>query len=306
VFLKSRRMNLRTFALLAAFSTAIIYGVSYTVAKDLMPVYIQPYALIFFRVIGSAILFWVCSFFVKSEKIQSVDYVRLLICALLGTSVNMLFFYKGLSTALPIVASAIAVATPLMVFLFSLILLKEKLVRIRVVGLIIGLIGAFVLITYRQDLEGGAGSIIGNFYVFLNAAFYGLYLVIVKNLLAKYNPFHVIKWMYTISIFIVLPFSYSELIIIDWVRMPQSIYIELLFIIVFTTFINYLFNLFALTQLKPTTVSVFVYLHPVFASIYALIVGSDSLSLIKVTTTLAIFFGVFLVTKPVTEISIGK
>ena len=306
MFLKSRRMNLRTFALLAAFSTAIIYGVSYTVAKDLMPVYIQPYALIFFRVIGSAILFWVCSFFVKSEKIQSVDYVRLLICALLGTSVNMLFFYKGLSTALPIVASAIAVATPLMVFLFSLILLKEKLVRIRVVGLIIGLIGAFVLITYRKDLEGGAGSIIGNFYVFLNAAFYGLYLVIVKNLLAKYNPFHVIKWMYTISIFIVLPFSYSELIIIDWVRMPQSIYIELLFIIVFTTFINYLFNLFALTQLKPTTVSVFVYLHPVFASIYALIVGSDSLSLIKVTTTLAIFFGVFLVTKPVTEISIGK
>ena len=308
MFLKSRRMNLRTFALLAAFSTAIIYGVSYTVAKDLMPVYIQPYALIFFRVIGSAILFWVCSFFVKSEKIQYVDYMRLLLCALLGTSVNMLFFYKGLSTALPIVASAIAVATPLMVFLFSLILLKEKLVRIRIVGLIIGLIGAFVLITYRQGLEveGGTGSIIGNFYVFLNAAFYGLYLVIVKNLLTKYNPIHVIKWMYTISVFIVFPFSYSELIIIDWVRMPESIYIELLFIVVFTTFINYLFNLFALTQLKPTTVSVFVYLHPVFASIYALIVGSDSLSLVKVSTTLVIFFGVFLVTKPVTKISTGK
>ena len=292
-------MNLRTFALLAAFSTAVIYGVSYTVAKDVMPVYILPFALIFFRVFGSAVLFWLCSFFIKNEKIETKDYARLLLCTLLGTSVNMLFFYKGLSTASPIVSSAIAVATPLMVFVFSIILLKEKLIRTRVFGLAIGLIGAFVLITYKQDLEGGQGSILGNFYVFLNAAFYGLYLVVVKKLIAKYNPIHLIKWMYTISIFIILPFSYSQLQMIDWVAMPGPIYLELGFIVVFTTFVNYLFNLFALTQIKPTTVSVFVYLHPVFASMYALLVGSDSLSVMKVSTTLVICLGVYLVTKPV-------
>lgn len=299
-------MNLRVFALIAVFLTAVIYGVSYTVAKDLMPLYIQPYALIFFRVIGTAILFWIFSFFIKSQKIERVDYVRLLICAFFGTSVNMLFFYKGLNTALPIVASAIGVVTPLIVFIFSVVLLKEKLKKTKILGLVIGLIGAFVLITYKQDLKGGAGSVIGNFYVFLNAAFYGLYLVLIKKLLVKYNPVHIVKWMYTISIFIVLPFSYSELFMIDWVAMPQPIYLELLFIIVFTTFINYLFNLFGLTQLKPTTVSVFVYLHPVFASMYALFVGSDSLSVVKVATTLVIFFGVYLVTKPVAETSISK
>lgn len=306
VLLKRRIMNLRNFALLAVFSTAIIYGISYTVAKDLMPVYIQPHALIFFRVLGSAVLFWMCSFFIKNKKIEHVDYPRLLVSAFLGTSVNMLFFYKGLNTALPIVASAIGVATPLMVFVFSLILLKEKLNRTKILGLIIGLIGAFVLIMYKQDLKGEAGSVIGNFYVFLNAAFYGLYLVVVKKLLVKYSPVHVIKWMYTISIFIVLPFAYSELHIIDWVAMPQPIYLKLLFIIIFTTFINYLFNLFGLTQLKPTTVSVFVYLHPVFASMYALFVGSDSLSLIKVSTTLVIFLGVYLVTKPVPQSAISN
>ena len=291
-------MNLRLLALLAAFSTAIIYGVSYTVAKDVMPLYILPYALIFFRVIGSAALFWVVSFFIKSQKIQPKDYARLLLCALLGTSMNMLFFYKGLNTALPIVASAIAVVTPLMVFIFSIILLKEKLSKTKIIGLLVGLIGAYILITYKHDLKGGAGSILGNFYVFLNAAFFGLYLVVVKKLLAKYNPIHIIKWMYTISIFIVLPFSYSELFLIDWVTMPNHIYFELIFIVVFTTFINYMFNLFALTELKPTTVSVFVYLHPVFASLYALLVGSDTLSAVKIGTTLLICVGVYLVTKP--------
>lgn len=294
-------MNLRNFALLAAFSTAIIYGVSYTVAKDVMPVYVQPYALIFFRVFGSAILFWISSLFIKSQKIERKDYPRLIVCALFGTSVNMLFFYKGLSTASSIVSSAIAVATPLMVFVFSMILLKEKLVKTKIIGLIVGLVGAFILITHKEDAEGLSGSIIGNFYVFLNASFYGLYLVIVTKLLKKYNPLHIIKWMYTISIFFVLPFAYSELLLIDWVMMPGNIYFELLFIVVFTTFINYLFNLFALTQIKPTTVSVFVYLHPVFASIYALLVGSDTLSFVKVSTTILICLGVYLVTRPVKE-----
>jgi len=291
-------MNVRTLALLAVFSTAIIYGVSYTVAKDLMPVYIQPYALIFFRVTGAAVLFWIVGFFVKSKKIEQVDYIRLFICALLGTSVNMLFFYKGLNTALPILASAIGVVTPLIVFVFSLILGKEKLEKTKILGLLIGLGAAFVLITYKQDLQGGAAAVIGNFYVFLNAAFYGLYLVIVKDLLAKYNPIHLIKWMYTLSILIVFPFAYAELCLIDWIAMPRSIYIELFFVVVFTTFINYLFNLIGLMHLKPTTVSVFVYLHPVFASMYALFVGSDTLSLVKVGTTLVIFLGVYLVTRP--------
>lgn len=294
-------MNLRTIALLAAFSTAIIYGVSYTVAKDVMPFYVQPYALIFFRVFGSAILFWLASFFIKSQRIEKEDYLRLFVCALLGTSVNMLFFFKGLSTASPIVSSAIAVATPLMVFVFSLILLKEKLVKTKIFGLAIGLVGAIFLITYKQDIGEGSGSVIGNFYVFLNASFYGLYLVVVKKLLKKYNPLHVIKWMYTLSIFIVLPFAYNELQIIDWVTMPNHIYFEIFFVVVFATFFNYLFNLFALTELKPTTVSVFVYLHPVFASSYALLVGSDTLSFVKVSTTLVICFGVYLVTRPVKD-----
>lgn len=297
-------MKIRNFALLAAFSTAIIYGVSYTVAKDLMPIYVQPFALIFFRVFGSALLFWLSSIFVSKEKIERKDYGRIAICALLGTSVNMLFFYKGLNTTLPIVASAIGVVTPLMVFVFSLILLREKIVKQKIIGLLIGMVGAFVLITYKHDVIGG--SVIGNFYVFLNAAFYGLYLVLVKELLKKYNPINVIKWMYTLGVFVVLPFSYSEILEINWVEMPQHMYYELFFIVVFTTFINYLFNLFALTALKPTTVSVFVYLHPVFASMYALFVGSDSLSFVKVSTTLLICAGVYLVTKPVQQKSLSN
>jgi drug/metabolite transporter (DMT)-like permease len=294
-------MNQRNLALFAAFFTAIVYGVSYTVAKDLMPNYVQPFALIFFRVIGTAILFWVSALFVKKEKIDKSDYGRMFLGAIFGTAFNMLFFYKGLNMTTPITASAIGVMTPIMVLIFSAWLLKEKLYKKKILGIFIGLLGAFILITYKQDMVQAENAMLGNFFVYLNAAFYGLYMVITKKLLVKYHPITVMKWMYLLGVFIVLPFAFRELNEIDWSIFPTHMYYRLGFIVVFTTFINYLFNLFALSKLRPTTVVVFVYLHPVIASMYALYVGSDTLSVVKIVSTLLIFVGVYLVTKPVAE-----
>ena len=291
-------MNSRYFALLAAFSTAIIYGVSYTVAKDLMPIYIPPFALIFFRVFGAGILFWICSLFLKNERIDRKDFPRIFLGAIFGASFNMLCFFKGLNYTAPIAASAIGVMTPIMVFIFSIILLKEKRQPQKMLGIVIGFVGALTLIAHKNKLEPTENAFFGNFLVFLNATFYGLYLIISKKLLIKYHPIHVIKWMYLIGVFLVLPFSFQELTTINWQFFSNTTYVQLGYIVVFTTFFNYLFNLFALTKLKPTTVGAFVYLHPVFASIYAVFVGSDVLSYVKVVATFLIFIGVHLVSKP--------
>ena len=75
--------------------------------------------------------------------------------------------------------------------------------------------------------------------------------------------------------------------------MPSDIYFKAGFVVLFTTCVTYLFNLFALSKLKPTTVSVFIYLQPVIATIYALIVGSDQLNFIKIIASILIFFESF-------------
>tara|TARA_B110000285_G_scaffold163096_1_gene182136 strand:+ start:301 stop:549 length:249 start_codon:yes stop_codon:yes gene_type:complete len=71
------------------------------------------------------------------------------------------------------------------------------------------------------------------------------------------------------------------------------------FVIIFTACVNYLFNLYGLSKLKPTMVSVFIYLLPVIATIYAVITRSASLNLIKTSATVIIFLGVYLDTKQV-------
>ena len=140
-------------------------------------------------------------------------------------------------------------------------------------------------------------STLGNFLVFVNAASYGLYLVLVKKLISKYNPITFIKWFYLFGLLLVIPFSFSEFTEISWTSMPSDIYLKVGFVILFTTCITYLFNIYGLSKLKPTTVGVFIYLQPVIATIFALSMGSDSLSFIKIGASVVIFSGVYLVTK---------
>ncbi len=288
----------RNIALLLATITAIIYGISFTVAKEVMPTYIKPYGFIFFRVLGATILFWISSFFVKTTKINSSDFVKILVASVFGVALNMLTFFKGLSMTTPISGAVIMVTTPILVLTFSGIFLKEKTSPVKIIGIIIGMIGAIVLIAFGKKLSGGHNEVLGNFLVFINAASYALYLILVKNLTQKYHPIHLAKWLYTFGLILIIPFSISQVLEVDFTQFSTIIWLKVAFIVIFTTYITYLFNLIAITKLKPTTVSIFIYLQPVFATIYALITNSDTLNPIKVIATLLIFVGVYLVTKP--------
>ena len=293
-------MNQRTFALIAVSIATLIYGVTYTIAKDVMPNYIKPYGFILLRVSSATLIFWTVGLFTKQQKVEKSDYKKILIASFFGITLNMLAFFKGLSLTSPISASVMMVTSPIMVLIFSSILIRKPIGKQRILGVFIGLVGAIFLITLgNSSTENSTNSAFGNFLVFLNAASYGLYLVLAKDLVKKYNPIVFIKWLYLFGLIFVIPFGYSELTAVIWEEIPTNIYWNISFVLLFTTCITYLFNLYGLSKLKPTTVSVFIYLQPVIATIYALIVGSDSLNLVKLCATLLIFLGVYLVTKQV-------
>ena len=262
-----------------------------------MPTYIKPYGFILLRVLGAAILFWVLGLFTIKQKIEKSDFGRIFWAALFGVCINMLAFFKGLSLTSPINASVIMVNTPILVLILSAIILKEKITFTKVLGILIGLAGAILLIVYGKSTIQGDHPLIGNSLIFVNATSYGLYLIIVKKLTQKYNAITLIKWLYLFGLILVIPFGLSELQEVSWQEIPDGIYFNIAYVIIFTTFFAYLLNLFALIRLKPTTLSAFIYLQPLLASSYALLMKKDSLNSLKVIAALLIFSGVYLVTK---------
>lgn len=290
-------MSKRTWALLAATMVSIIYGLSFTIAKDVMPTYVKPFGFILLRVFGATILFWLISFFGAKEKIQLQDFPRIMAAAFFGVALNMLTFFKGLSFTSPISAAVIMVTTPIIVLILSAIIMKEKIKSRKIIGILLGLFGTGFLILYGKSIGNVTNATLGNLLVFINAVSYGFYLIIVKKLMDKYNAFTFVKWIYSFGLLMVIPFGWSEYQEIQWETIPTLILWEIGFVVLFTTFFTYLFNLISMRELKPTTVAVFIYLQPLFATVFAISLGKDELTWVKIVSAVLIFVGVYLVTK---------
>lgn len=290
-------MSKRKWALVAATLVSIIYGVTFTIAKDVMPKYVLPFGFITMRVGGSVLLFWLISFFGPKEKIALEDFPRIIAAALFGVALNMLTFFKGLSYTSPIMGAVLMVTTPMIVLILSAIIMKERMKKRKIFGIILGLAGTITLILYGKSVVNAPNVTLGNLLVFINAISYGFYLILVKKLMDKYNAFTFVKWIYTFGFLMVLPFGWSEFHAVDWANVPTVIFWKIGFVVVFSTFLTYLLNLISMRELKPTTVAVFIYLQPLFATIFAVSLGKDELSLIKLLSAVLIFAGVYLVTQ---------
>ena len=293
----------RNLALIAATLVSIIYGVTFTIAKDVMPEFVKPFGFILLRVGGATLLFWSIAFLGPKEKIAWKDFPRIIAAAMFGVAINMLTFFKGLSLTSPISAAVIMVTTPIIVLVLSSIIMKEKMKIRKVFGIILGLIGTVFLILFGKSIGNAPQAGWGNLLVFINAVSYGFYLILVKKLMDKYNAFTFVKWIYTFGFIMVLPFGWQEFQAMDWHTIPITIYLEIGFVIFFSTFCTYLLNLLSMRELKPTTVAVFIYLQPLFAAIIAIGLGKDQLNYVKIFAAVLIFTGVYLVTqkKPRTD-----
>lgn len=283
---------------MAAIVASTIYGINHSLAKGVMPTYVEPFGFILLRVSGAAILFWIIGFWGPKEKIATSDWPRIIGCTILGMVINMLMFFKGLSLTTPIHSSVITTISPIFVLILAAILIREKVTKLKVIGIILGLTGAVALVVFGQNQTLNAPNIpLGNIFVIINAISYGLYLILVKPLTSKYHPYTLMKWLFLFAVIINLPITISEFVEISWTTLPTSVIWKILFVIVGTTFLTYLCNIFALKHLSASTLSAFIYLQPLIAIIYALATGADSLNMTKVLGAILIFAGVFLVSK---------
>lgn len=291
-------MSKRTLAILAAIGATVIYGINHTVAKGVMPGHVKPFGFIFLRVGGATLLFWLISFFGPKEKIEKRDWGRMLICALLGMSINMLSFFKGLQLSTPINSAVLVTITPIIVVVISALFLSEKITLNKGLGIFMGFVGAVGLILFGAEVRQDAPNIpLGNFLFVINATSYGAYLVVVKKLIEKYHPFTLMKWLFTIGIIINLPVTLPEVFEIQWSTMPLWAYGSVAFVVIGTTFLTYLFNIFALTQLKASSVGAFVYMQPLVGILFALFSGKDELTLVKIAAMTFVLVGVYLASK---------
>ena len=293
--LKINSLNKIVLAHISLFVANLIYAINYTFAKDVMPNFIQPSGFILLRVTGAVTLFLIFYFLFVNERVEKKDIIRLAICGVFGVAINQLLFFEGLNLTTPINAAIIMTINPVLVIIMSALILFEKINLRKGIGIALGLVGASTLILNGGSVSGNTNYMLGNMFVFVNAASYGLYLVLVKPMMQKYHPITVMFYVFGFGLLYVLPFGYTELMAVDWLSFPPIIIWEVLFVVICTTVIAYLLNSSALKLLNPSTVSIYIYLQPVLATLFAIFRGADALDEMKIISAIIIFVGVYLV-----------
>ena len=209
-----------------------IYGVNYIFAKDVMPNYIDPTAFILLRIMGAGLIFYLISFFLIGQKIEWKDWCYLFICALFGVVLNMLCFFEGLNLTSPINASLIMITTPLIVYIISCYFSPKERQISRLIGVLLGLLGAALLITDGRMLNLKIINI-GDLLVFINAVSYAIYLILIKSMMQKYHPIIVLRTLFLIGFIIVCPIGWSDFLEVDFHAMPKDIICKTLFVVLF-------------------------------------------------------------------------
>lgn len=278
------------------FFSQIIYGANYSISKLVMPLYIQPFAFILLRVSGAVILFWITGLFYR-EKMEKADIKKMVYLSLFGVALNQMLFFKGLNLTTPINASIMMSSNPIIVLLLSAFILKERISGSKIAGILLGITGAIALLMVNKNFKLGSGTLAGDSLVLINSTSWALFLLLAKPLMKKYNAVTILKWVFLVGIFYVTPFSYTEFKMINWQTMPLSIYLCVGFVIVGTTYLAYLLNTYALKDLNPEIVSIYIYMQPFMAALIAIALGQDHLDAVKVISGILIILGVYLVSK---------
>mgnify|MGYP001176002857 FL=1 len=289
-------MQKKILPLLAATIATTIYGINHTVAKMVMPIYIGSLGLVFLRVLGATIIFWTISLFFKTKPIEKKDRLTILKCGLFGMSINIAAFIAGLDYSTPVNSSILIIISPIFVVILSFFIFKNKINFIKILGIILGFIGAMILIlTADSNSSIGRNIPLGNFLFIVNSISYAYYLIIVKPMAEKYDLITLFKWLFLIGLIFNFPLGINQFLDVDWASLPLwEAILPMVFVVVGTTCMTYFLNGYALSKITSTEVAVFMYLQPIIGILFAIFTKSDTITLIMFVASMLIFTGVYL------------
>lgn len=280
---------------LALFAVALIYGANYVIAKGLMPNRLSPEAFIMWRTSWGALVFTLFHFLFVKERIQRKrDYALLALGGFFGIFLNQYMFFKGLNLGSPANASVIMTTTPIIVLFFSYFYLKDPLSLKKGIGVVMGFLGAILLIIHN-GISWDNDAFLGDSLVFVNAASFGVFLVIMKPVMSKYKAETVVKWIFIFGWIMMLPFGLSASFQTDYSLFGSSDWMSLGYVLIFTTTFAYILNIKSLGKVSPSIVGYYIYLQPVLANFISIFLGIDEWVWARFFYSLLIFAGVYLV-----------
>ncbi len=285
---------------LALAAVSVIFGSNYVVAKVVMDD-VPPMALFAVRTAGASLCLYLLHRIWIHESLQRRDLLPVAVYSFFGVVVNQILFLWGLERTTPTNAAILVCTIPAFTYGWAVLLRREPAVRIRLIGLAIAFLGVGYLIGI-EEFDLSSELVQGNLFIVINSSSFGLYLVLTKPLVSRYrNPVTVLRWTFAFAM-LAIPFSIPALSRLQAPAFSPTILVAIGFMILFPTVLTYLLNNWALQRADASLVAVYIYLQPIVAASLSIAFLGEQLTLRMLPAVVAVFLGVFCVTRPTTRL----
>lgn len=300
-------------AIIALIVSMIIWSVSGIAIKHALIV-LPPFTMIVFRFVPSVLLMLIIGLICRKSELfalQRMDLKDLPLFAMAGFCQPFLYYlletftYNALHS--PTIAETLLSTSPLLSPLFAAAILREKVTRNNIIGILISTAGVFVL-----TLVGSTNYTIGNYWgvllAFLAVSSAVMDTIIIRKVPAHYSPLSIIFYAQMISLLFFLPIWFwregpSAVIALDFMQLSDihspfaSALLGVGYLTVFASVTAFILFCYALRQVGVTQANAFNNIRPAFTAMWMFMFFGEHLPAAKWIGMGLIIFGLFVCQK---------
>ena len=296
-------------AVAALIASMIIWSVSGIAIKHVLQV-LPPFTMIILRFVPSVLLMFIIGMCCRGnalfglQKMERKDLPLFLIAGFCQPFLYYLletFTYDALDS--PTIAETLLSTSPLLSPIFAAVLLRERVTRNNIIGIIVSTAGVFAL-----TLAGSTNYSIGNYWG-VALAFAAVSAAVVDSIMmrkvpTKYSSLSFIFYAQCVSLIFFIPiwlwregpavlstFDYSQL---STLHSPLSIALLCVgYLSVFASVIAFILFCFALRKVGVTQANAFNNIRPVFTAFWMILFFGEHLPIVKWIGIVLIIVGLF-------------
>jgi len=194
------------------------------------------------------------------------EWRSLLVLGILYVTIPNVAQNMGLENGTSSIASVIQSSGPVMTLIFAVLLLKESMTRFKGIGTAIAMSGT-ILLVFGGEISLQNDTFVSGLLILISAVSYGLSWVSAKRMLERNSPMLIIGLSLafgTLILGLVVPFEHDPKTVIT-----ASSVLNIMILGLFCAGVSSVLYLSSLEREEVSQMAFFIYLMPVFASLFA-------------------------------------
>jgi len=303
----------KTLPVIALVASMVLWSVSGIATKHALAV-LPPFTMIILRFTPAVLLMLLIGMLFRNsqllrlQKVAVKDLPYFLLAGLFLPFAYYLletFTYRALNS--PTIAEALLSTSPLFSPVFAALLVRERVTRNNIYGILISTIGMLMLILVGSQTFA-IGSYWGVLLAFVSVSAAVIYAVTMRSIPPKYNPLTITFYADMVSLVLFLPIWFLRegpqmLATMDFSQLTtinSQLSIALFsvgYLAVFASVVAYVFYCYAVRKIGVTEANAFNNIRPAFTAIWMLLFFGEHLPFAKWIGILLIIIGLFVCQK---------